>query len=47
MVSWCSSKQTYVALSTTETEYIAVCSVASHTPFMIVWPNVGSHGDTL
>jgi hypothetical protein len=27
MVSWCSMKQTFVALSTTETEYIATCMV--------------------
>jgi hypothetical protein len=25
MVSWCSKKQTFVALSTTEVEYIVVC----------------------
>jgi hypothetical protein len=27
MVSWCNRKQTFVALSTTEVEYIAICTI--------------------
>jgi hypothetical protein len=33
MVSWCSSKQTYVALSTAETEYIALSMLVRE----VVW----------
>jgi hypothetical protein len=53
MVSWCSRKQTFVALSTAEAEYIVVCmetreaSVASKAPCRIVWADAGSHRDSL
>ena len=34
MIAWCSQKQTSVALSTTEKEYIVACSASSEAVFL-------------
>jgi hypothetical protein len=34
MVSWCNMKQTFVALSTTEAEYIALCVAVREAPWL-------------
>jgi hypothetical protein len=34
VVSWCNREQTYVCLSTTETEYIAICMAVCKTMWL-------------
>ena len=41
VISWFSRKQTSVALSSAEVEYIATCMVAQEASYCIIWTYVG------